>query len=461
MNELIIEKLVNEIKNEQDSMTIHRIILDYHPYDVAFAFKRLNKEDRFKIYVSLSHEEIADIFEYLDETEAITYLEEMNVSEGAKILNEMETDEAVNILNEMNEEGIDKYYLDSMPEDDSAILNRLTKYSSDEAGSVMGTNYIDVECGTSIKDTMKLLVKNANESEVIDPIFVTKNKELVGIILLKDLIISRAPSIVDDIMDTSLVYCNACDSIEDVTKMIKDYNLLAIPVLEDKVLVGVVTIDDAIDEAIDDVKNDFDMMAGVTGEIDKKTNVFSQILKRIPWLVCLLIISLLISNITSKFEDVIVEVTIFAFFQSMIFDMAGNAGTQSLAVTVRSISRKDLSDKKSIRHHLGKELLTSIITGFILGVISFITSFIYMEIFSKGIYVEWLVALIISVSLMLSLVLTEMLGTIVPIIFSKIKIDPAVASGPLITTLSDAISIIIYFGLATIFMNLILVGGAL
>lgn len=459
MKKVLIKKLIEQIKKETDLKKLHKLILDYHPYDIAIVFKSLLKEERIKIYNSLTSEELADIFEYLDDADVVKYLEEMNVVEGTAIINRMETDEAADILNEMSEEGIDQYYLEKMPLANSDKLNKLVKYKSDVAGSIMGTNYIEVNLGTSIKDAMKKLVKKASDVEVIDPLFVVDEKRLVGTIELKKLIIARSYQTIDEITDKNIIYCNVDDEITGVTKKLKDYNLLALPVVENQVLVGVITIDDAIDEVVDNLHEDYEMMAGVTGEIDGKSNIFNQVLKRLPWLVALLIVSLLISNITSKFEQVIVEVTIFAFFQSMIFDMAGNAGTQSLAVTVRSISRDDLKTSKQIRHHLIKELFVSCIIGLILGSITFITSYIYMLIWNRGVYIEWLVALIIAISLVISLIVTEILGTLIPIFFYKIKVDPAVASGPLITTLSDTLSIVIYFGLASMFMNLVLVGG--
>ncbi|MCI6716459.1 MAG: magnesium transporter [Mollicutes bacterium] len=459
MNELTVKTLINQIHKEQDFVNIHKILIDYHPYDVADAFKRLDEEDRKKIYKALSSTELADIFEYLDEEDAVKYLEEMNLTEGAKILNQMESDDAADVINEMSEEGLDKYYLDVLPAEDRNELDTLAKYDEDTAGSIMGTNYIELNTTMDVKDAMRKLVLEANESEVIDPLFVTSDGILKGTINLKDLIIARSPLTIDKIIDKNFIACNVNDEISTVTKKIKDYNLYAIPVLDNDKLVGVITIDDAIDEVVDEIKEDYGMMAGVTSDIDEQTSIFGHMLKRIPWLICLLALSLLISNITSQFEEVIVEVTIFAFFQSLIFDMAGNAGTQSLAVTVRSISRHEMDNGKGIRRHLGKEFLTALITSCILGVITFITSFIYMLIRNDSMYVEWLVALIIGGSLSISLLLTEMLGAVVPVFFHKIKVDPAVASGPLITTLSDTISIVVYFGLATAFMSMVVVGG--
>ena len=310
MNELTVTTLISQIHKEQDFVNIHKIIIDYHPYDVADAFIQLDEDDRKKIYKSLSSTELADIFEYLDEEDAVKYLEEMNLTDGAKVLNQMESDDAADVINEMSEEGLDKYYLDILPLEDRNELHTLAKYDDNTAGSIMGTNYIELTTSMDVKDAMRKLVLEANESEVIDPLFVTNNGVLKGTIALKDLIIARTPLTIDKIMENNFIACNVNDEISVVTKKIKDYDLYAIPVLDNDMLVGVITIDDAIDEVVDEIKEDYGMMAGVTSDIDEQSSIFGHMFKRIPWLVCLLALSLLISNITSHFEEVIVEVTI-------------------------------------------------------------------------------------------------------------------------------------------------------
>ncbi|MGM9899844.1 MAG: magnesium transporter [Bacilli bacterium] len=459
MNQFDIEKIVEKIRTEKDQCNLRSLLYDYHPYDVAQIFSELNEEERQLFYRTFKPEEIADVFEYIDEEKVVTYLEEMNLTIGAKILNEMETDDAADVLNEMEEPALIKHYLDVIPEENREELNYLTKHEDDTAGSIMSTNYIEIEVDMDVKDAMKKMVQEASDSELIDPLFVCEKGILKGILTLKDLIVARSPKKIKEIMDDSdLVYCNVDDDISTATNMIRDYGIQALPVVDNMKLVGIITIDDAIDEVVEDVKEDYNKLATVEDETPEKTNIFKSIIHRIPWLVGLLVISLLVSNITSSFEQVIVEVTIFAFFQSMIFDMAGNAGTQSLAVTVRSISRHELDTKKGILKHLGKEFLIALVTALILGTITFVTSYIYMLIRNDANLVKWLVALILSGSLSLSLLVTEMLGSLVPLLFYKIKVDPAVASGPLITTLSDTISILIYFGLATLFLSQILVG---
>lgn len=459
MNQIDIEKIIMKIKAEKENVDFRTLLADYHPYDIANIFEALDEDERKLFYQTFRPEEIADVFEYISEENVVEYLEEMNLKVGARILNEMETDDAAAVLNSMEEESTVKHYLDIIPEENREELDYLTKHDENSAGSIMSTNYIELEMNMDIKEAMRKMVADANDSELIDPLFVCDDGVLKGIITLKDLLVARAPNKIKDIMsEGNLIFCNVDDSISIATKRIHDYGLNAIPVVDNMKLVGIITIDDAIDEVVEDIHEDYNKMAAINDETSEKNNIFKNMLHRLPWLIILLIISLLVSNVTSAFEHVIVEVTVFAFFQSMIFDMAGNAGTQSLAVTVRSISKHEMDSNKGILKHLGKEFLTALLSALILGVITFITSYIYMIIRGDANLVKWLVALILACSLTLSLLVTEMLGSIVPIIFYKIKVDPAVASGPLITTLSDTISILIYFGLATLFLNSVIIG---
>ncbi len=458
MTDLEIKNLIEKIDVEKSPANLRKLLIDYHPYDLATIFKELSEQSRKLFYSTFDEKELADIFEYLDEEDAVKYLQEMNLQKASSVINEMEPDDAADVMSAMEDDNMQSY-LAEMPKEDAQELGELVKYDDDTAGSVMSTNYVELSTKMDVKDAMKHLISVANELEIIDPLFICENDILKGYIDLKDLIIARSPNKMEDIMNPNVISCEVNDDIGMVIKKIKDYDINAIPVTDNGKLVGIVTVDDAIDEAIEDIKDDYSKMVGVTSDIDETTNIFKNMLKRLPWLICLLVASLLISNITSTFEEVIVQVTIFAFFQSLVFDMAGNAGTQSLAVTVRSISKHEMDTKKGVFKHLGKELLTAVITSVILGILTFGMCYLYLLIKNDKTVVYWLVSLIISGSLMISLLVTEMLGAIIPLFFYKIKVDPAVASGPLITTLSDTISIVIYFGLASLLLSHIMVGG--
>lgn len=458
MTDLEIKKIVEKLENETIIENVRKMLIDYHPYDIAIIFKDLNKATREKIYQAFDEKELADIFEYLEDDDAVSFLEEINVKKASNIINEMEPDDAADVIGKMEDENIENY-LSIMPKEDAEELNMLKEYDENMAGSLMSTNFIAIDGQMDVKEAMKHLIKCASDLEVIDPLFVCNKGELIGFIDLKDLIIARSPNKIVDIMNPSVISCEVTCDKSIAIKKIKDYDINALPITKDKILVGVITADDAIDEVIEDIKEDSLNLVGVNTDTKDETNIFKSMLKRLPWLICLLVASLLISNITSNFEEVIVQVTVFAFFQSLVFDMAGNAGTQSLAVTVRNISRHEMDTKKGVLKHLGKEFLTALFTSILLGILSFIMCFVYLLIVKDETVVKWLVSLIISGALMISLLVTELLGAIIPLFFYKIKIDPAVASGPLITTLSDTISIIVYFGLASILLSNILIGG--
>jgi len=451
MTDLEIKKLVELVENENNELNLKALFKDYHPYDVAIILKELPTEKRKLIYKVIDEKKLADVFEYLDSAVAAEYLDEMAIQKASNIINEMEPDDACDVINTMDDENVESI-LAKMPKEDANELSMLKKFEDGTAGAMMSTNYISLQADMDVKDAMKYLVKNASDLEVIDPLFVCKDKILLGLINLKDLIIARSPKKISELMNPFVISASINESKNEVVKKIKDYDINAIPVTDNKKLVGIITMDDAIDEAVGDIMEDSLNLVGVSNT-SKTDNIFKNMLKRLPWLICLLVASLLISNITSTFEEVIVQVTIFAFFQSLVFDMAGNAGTQSLAVTIRNISRGEMNEAGGIIKHITKEFFTALITSLILATLTFVMSYLYLIIRGDDSLVKWLVALIISGSLMVSLLLTEMLGALIPIIFHKLKIDPAVASGPLITTLSDTISIVVYFGVASLLLN--------
>ena len=217
-------------------------------------------------------------------------------------------------------------------------------------------------------------------------------------------------------------------------------------------------MDDALDVASSAIEEDYSKMATISeDDSSEKQSFWKPIFKRIPWLVVLLVISLLISNLTSSFEEIISKITVLWFFNTMILDMAGNAGTQTLAVTVRQLGRNELKGSKNILKYIGREFLVILINSLVLGIISFgiCNLFINLLGFSSDVNVFW-TSLVIAMSLSIALILTGILGAIIPIIMDKIKMDPAIASGPLITTVNDIIALLVYFGLASLFMEKIL-----
>lgn len=449
---LELRQLLHE-KNKDEEL--RQSLKKFHPNDLAKSFSELNDSERQVVYEVLDEEDIAEIFSYLDEMDAARFLQEMSYTQGADVLTEMPPDDAADILNELEDDKHD--YLIQMEPEDAKELSGLSSLDEDTAGSIMSTEFIKILIGTDVKEATRILGYEAHDAETIDPLFVVdNNNKLIGIVKLQDLITSRTPLKIDEIMNDNFIYGLIDEDKEAISKKITDYDVYALPILDESgIIKGIVTMDDALEVASDSIDEDYTKMAAVSNDDDLP--FIKNILGRLPWLIILLAISLIISNITAKFEGVIEKVTVLWFFNTMILDMAGNTGTQNLAVAVRKLGRGELNDSHKTFLYVLKELLTTLINALILGIFSFGVTYLFIKLlnFDEGINAIY-AALTISTSLSITLLITGMFGTLIPLLMNKVHIDPAIASGPLITTLNDIIAMVIYFGLASIMMPLIL-----
>ncbi len=456
-----MEEIKDEIRNiiesieSLDGENLRKIIIDSHPYDVSSALIEVSEELRDKVLQLLSPSEAADILEYLDTEESADILEDMDSKKSSSIISEMEVDDAVDVINALDDD-IKNEVIEHIDEEIKQDIIELSKYSDDEAGSIMTDKFLSLDVSMSVSNAMQRLVKESNDQEVIDFLFVLDNNILVGIIELKDLIIARKNEKIKDLMDSNFKYINAHDYIRDATDLITEYNLFALPVLDDnKELLGIITIDDAIDYVDEDVSEDYDKMAGIVGE--NSIGFLDVIKSRLLWLIILLLLSFVVSSVMDGFAFVIQSVTCLVFFQSLILDMSGNAGTQSLATTIVNLSRNELDSSKLIRKHLLKELFAGFIDSIILGIAAFALSFVFIKIRGIEGFSPISLSLVIGLAMMCALLISNFLGSLVPIILFKCHVDPAVASGPFISTLNDIVSVSIYYLLAWI----IIVGGLL
>jgi magnesium transporter len=451
MKELKLE-IIEIIANENDLKILREKLQTFHPYDIASILEQVNFEERAKLYAGLNDQELADIFSYLEMEESAELFLELDISKGVNVLEKMEVDDAVDLLQEINTDEAKNYLslISSETREDISYLSRQQKAS---VGSIMTTNYIEIACDSDIKEAMKILVHNADETEVIDPLYVTEAGRLVGVVDLKTLIIARSPMQVREIMKTNFIYVDMDEEIEDAAGIIRDYGLSALPVLDRGKLVGIITIDDAIDVIEDEVSYHYGNLAGVTSDIDEEVNIFASLKKRLPWSIGLVILSFLTSTVIGSFEDIIQKTTILIFFQSLILDMVGNIGTQSLAVTIRGLSRGELDNNQELKENLLREFRISLINSVLLAILTFLVVVIFL-FFTNYQGNIWVIGIVLSISMFMALNAAALIGVIIPILFEKIGIDPAVASGPFITTISDIFSVLIYYGLATLLVNL-------
>ena len=381
------------------------------------------------------------------------HLRDKNLREAAKVLSLMEVDDAVDVLDEVDD-ATKKQVVDMLPEDAGNDIQMILSYEEDEMGSRMTTNYIAIRRGIDIRQAMRELVSQAGENDNIGTVYVLdESNKYYGAIDLKDLIVARENDTLESIINTTYPFVTDHEKIEDCIDELVDYAEDSIPVLsETKELLGVITAQDVVEAVDDEMGEDYAKLAGLTDEEDLRETTKESMKKRLPWLIILLFLGMGVSSVVGAFEAVVAVLPIVMCFQSLILDMAGNVGTQSLAVTIRVLMDENLTGKQKL-HLVWKEMKVGFVNGLLLGFLAFVFIGIYIACFKHN---AWLHAFLISgcvgVSLMVAMVISSLVGTLIPIFFHKIKIDPAVASGPLITTVNDLVAVVTYYGLAWLFL---------
>ena len=422
---------------------------DFHANDIADAMPRLTVQERCKLYRILELDMLSDIFEYTDSDNAAEYVKEMDVKKGAAILSRMETDALVEVLHKIDK-AKKKLLFELMDDDVRHDIEMIASFDEDEIGSRMTTNCIIIRENLTVKQAMNSLVEQAAKNDNISTIFVvTESQKFYGAIDLKDLIIARQDKSLEDLVATSYPYVYAEEDIDDCIEELKAYSEDSIPVLDnDNRLLGVITSSNIIDLVDDEMGEDYAMLAGLTAEEDLKEPLKESMKKRMPWLIVLLGLGMVVSSVVGVFENVVTQLPIIMAFQSLILDMAGNVGTQSLAVTIRVLVDETLTAKQKFNLVL-KEMKVGFLNGLFLGILSFIFIGLYICVLKHyPMGHAFLISGCVGFSLMVAMVISSMVGTLIPMFFHKIKIDPAVASGPLITTVNDLVAVITYYGLA-------------
>lgn len=445
-------EILNLIKENKDITELQKSIQKYHPFDVALALKELETDDFERIQKVFSPQELAEIFSYIDEDESTEILEDMSPNVIANIVNEMEIDDAVDVLNELDDD-IKSDVLELVSGDVKEDYESLKEYEDDSAGSLMTTTFVSVKTKSDVKVAMKNVVSLAPIVESFNTIFVVDdNDKLLGTIELKKLISTKSPCIVDDIMLENFQTVNVDINIEDVIKIIKDYDIYELPVLKGEKLVGMITMDDALDALYDQKEEDYAKLSGLNSEEENESPLKS-VKNRLPWLAGLVVLNVLVSLTLTLFENIIENVTVLILFQPLLLGIAGNTSTQSLATTVRKIGENFFDNKKEERMHLLKEMSIGLLLGLFIGLIAFLYSYIFLNVINYNELPIIKISFILCLSVFISLIVANLLGALIPIFLTKIKVDPAIASGPFITTLNDIITIVIYFTLASLILS--------
>ena len=407
-------------------------ISDYHTSDIADALEKMTADERKALYPVLGVELVAEIFSYIEDSEE--YLKEINSDKVANLLSEMDSDDAVDILEKLGDDDR-KRIVALLDNDAKQDVRMILSYDDDEIGSEMTTNYIVISKNLSIKEARHELISQAGEND---------NNCFFGAIDLKDLIVARNYQNLDDIIVKSYPFVTAHEKITDCIEQLKDYAEDSIPVLDDeKHILGVITAHDIVQVVDEELGEDYAKLGGLTAEEDLNETTFQSTKKRLPWLIILLFLGMGVSSVVGIFESVVAVIPIVICFQSLILDMAGNVGTQSLAVTIRVLMDENLTASDKLKLTV-KEMKVGFSNGILLGVMAVIFVGLYIFLIKgNDIAYSFIVSGCVGFSLLASMVISSLIGTLVPMFFNKMKIDPAVASGPLITTINDLVAVVI------------------
>ena len=447
------EEIVKIIRGNFSPKLLKSKLEDYHDNNIADALQILKKSERQKLYRILDSETLGAIFEYVSKEDASVYINEMDLKKASNVISELEPDTAVEILREL-EKSKRTLLIDSMESDVRKDIKVVASFDEDEIGSKMTTNCIIIRDDVDVSEAMTELIDQAKENDNIQTIFVEdKDRAFVGAIDLKELIIAKKTMHLKDLIMTSFPYVYGHENIDDCIERLKDYSESLIPVLDNNNrILGVITSQNLVEVVDEEMGEDYAKFAGLIAEEDLSEPLLDSLKKRLPWLLILLGLGMIVSSVVGIFEGVIAGLPIIMAFQSLILDMSGNVGTQSLAVTIRVLMDENLTFSQKIRL-VWKEIKVGFCNGLILASLSFLILGLYVH-FAKG--RDWNFAFSMSgcigVSLIIAMIISSATGTLIPMFFKRIKIDPAVASGPLITTLNDLVAVVTYYGISWILL---------
>lgn len=455
MNRMVNKEFAQEIaaviRTAQNGDRLPELLKHYHQRDVAKAVTLLTDAERERLFRQLDARTLAEIFPYLDD--ASRFLAELPADLAAAVITDMDTADALDMLRELPAEK--KQALAAHLDDDTRKdVRRLLAFHQEEIGSRMSGNFVCIPDTLTVCGAMNELVRQAGEHDNISTLYVVDGSGVfAGAIDLKDLIIARENDPLSGIIRRSYPYVLAHEKVEDCIDRIAEYEEDSLPVLtEDGRVAGILTAQDLVELVDDAMGDDYAKLGGLTSEEDLRKPAAVSMKKRLPWLIVLLFLGMGVSSVVGIFESVVAVLPIVICFQSLVLDMAGNVGTQSLAVTIRVLMDENLTLKEELAL-LGKEMRGGLLNGGCLGLMALAVLGVYIHV-CKG--YAWGPAFLISgcvgVSLVVAMVISSLVGTMVPMLFHKIHIDPAVASGPLITTVNDLVAVVTYYGLALLFL---------
>jgi magnesium transporter len=449
-----VEEIVQEIEaaySRRDLAKIKEILSTINPADIAEIFNSFPTNQRLLFFRLLAKEEAADTFVELDGDTQEELIHAFSDNELKDVLDELYLDDAVDIIEEMPATVV-KRILKNTDTDTRKSINALLKYPEDSAGSIMTPEFVDLKKDMTVEDAFKRIRRTGVDKETIYTCYVTDNsRHLLGVTTVKELLLHDYDDDISDFMETNVIYINTLDDQEIAAQQLDKYNFLALPVVDmEERLVGIITIDDAMDVMQEENTEDIQKMNAMlpTEKTYLKTTVFETWKSRFPWLLLLMVSATFTGSIISNFEDKLAAMTILTAFIPMLMDTGGNSGGQASVTVIRAMSLGEIEFKNYFKV-LWKEIRVGFICGISLAAVNFVKILLIDKMLLGNSEITLIVDLAICLTLVIEIIFAKMIGCTLPMLAKKCGFDPAVMSSPFITTIVDAVSLLIFFGIST------------
>lgn len=457
--EAIHEKQSDELMELLDSRHMKELqtrLENMNEFDVAEFLSEIGDNRMPMVFRLLSKETAADVFANFDAPEQEQIINSITDSELSAIIEELYVDDAVDMMEELPANVVKRVMRTATPET-RRLINQYLNYPENSAGSIMTAEFIDLKKYMNVREAIARIRRIGEDKETIYICFVTSaDRKLEGVVSVKDLLLNDDETVIEDIMDTNVIFCMTHDDQEEVSEKISDYDLMAIPVVDKEGrLVGIVTVDDIIDVLEQETTEDFEIMAAMTPS-DKpysRTGAIDMWKNRVPWLLFLMLSATFTTMILNSFEDALAVQAVLIGFIPIIMSTGGNSGAQSSTAIIRSLSLGD-TEPKDILKVIWKEWRVALLCGLTLAVVNFTKMLLVDNLLLGNSDVNYMIALIVSLAMVFTVMFAKVVGSSLPMLAEKIGLDPAVVATPLITTITDAVSLLIYFEIAKVFLHI-------
>ena len=451
-----MEKQILSLIEEKKYTRLRECLEELNPADIALILEEAELKDLPVVFRILPKELAAEVFVEMDRDLQQHLIESFSNTELKDVLDELFMDDMVDIIDEMPAI-VAKRILKQTDAKTRKMINQLLAYPDDSAGSIMTTEYVDLKKNMTVDEAFDHIREIGLDTETIYTCYVMdRGRHLLGIVTVKDLLLNPKTCILSDIMDENIIFANTLDDKEEVAGQFEKYDLMALPVVDkENRLVGIITVDDAIDVIQEEATEDIEMMAAILPSEKSylKTGVFATFKARIPWLMFLMISATFTGAIISSFEGRLTKWMALIAFIPMLMGTGGNSGSQSSVTVIRCLSTGEI-EFKDIRRVICNELRVSVVCGLVLGIVNFIKLYLvdhlWLNNFDDGVYLTEMLA--VSLTVVLVVIVAKLVGSVLPIVAKKLGADPAVMASPLVTTILDAFSLLIYFSIATMLL---------